>query len=150
MIQPKWPLLLFTLPAISSGDWLDLTKSSTVEWSSESSDPSYIAISLTNEDRALSRDVTVAENVSTSDESYTFDSVTALPGSGYVIKLKSPDDGNIEAQSGDFIVVKPGDSNVTNNGSTTHEDEDNAAGRAGIYPTLGLFLTLFMAGFNVL
>jgi hypothetical protein len=46
-----------------------------------SSDPAYIDIDLSNEDHVLSINVNIAKNISSSDETYTFNDITAVPGS---------------------------------------------------------------------
>ncbi|CEL08145.1 hypothetical protein ASPCAL11298 [Aspergillus calidoustus] len=118
-----------------------------------SSDPAYIDIDLSNEDHVLSINVNIAKNISSSDETYTFNDITAVPGSGYVLNLKDAASGNIEAQSEEFSVVTLGSSNVTSGGdssaggnSTSQDDDDNAAGRFNTQSTLGIcFVTVIIA-----
>ncbi|KAL3443253.1 hypothetical protein BJX65DRAFT_312106 [Aspergillus insuetus] len=156
------PLLTAPIAALSvtrpqKGDKLDFNQANTIEWSSEDSDPEYISITLSNEDHLLSININIAENVSSSDESYTFNDVKALPGSGYVVNLKDASNGDIQAQSGEFSVATAGNSNVTSSSdnstsgnSTSQDDDDNAAGRLSILPAIGTCSLMAILAFGLL
>ncbi|KAL2846160.1 hypothetical protein BJY01DRAFT_247337 [Aspergillus pseudoustus] len=114
----------------TSGSSLDLSRATTVKWSSSSSDPSTFNLLLLNQNRVPSVNIEISGNLTTSDESYTFDSVDVLAGSGYIFNFKDVSTDNILAQSGEFTVVSAG-SNTTNHSTTTVTTSSTAASSTG-------------------
>ncbi|BCR92662.1 GPI anchored serine-threonine rich family protein [Aspergillus chevalieri] len=88
-------------------DDVDLSKSTTIEWDSVSSDPSSFDIYLVNMNGYPNVNKLVAENVKTSDGSYILKDLAGVDnGSGFQINFMSNDDKNtgILAQSAQFNV----------------------------------------------
>ncbi|KAH1587043.1 hypothetical protein KXX44_000315 [Aspergillus fumigatus] len=104
---------------------VDLSEKTTVEWSSVSSDPSSFDIYLVKMNSYPPVNKLVAENVKTSEGSYTIDGVSADNGSGYQINFVSRDPQNtgILAQSQQF--------KVESSGSSTTSDSTSSASATG-------------------
>lgn len=108
---------------------VDLSEKTTVEWSSVSSDPSSFDIYLVKMNSYPPVNKLVAENVKTSEGSYTIDGVSADNGSGYQINFVSRDPQNtgILAQSQQF--------KVESSGSSTTSDSTSSASATGSVST---------------
>ncbi|KAF4211813.1 hypothetical protein CNMCM5878_002014 [Aspergillus fumigatiaffinis] len=100
---------------------VDLTEKTTVEWSSVSSDPSSFDIYLVKMNSYPPVNKLVAENVKTSDGSYTIDGVSVDSGSGYQVNFvsKDPQNSGILAQSQQFKVESSDSSTTTDSASST-------------------------------
>ncbi|KAK9561838.1 hypothetical protein V6Z79_004690 [Aspergillus fumigatus] len=108
---------------------VDLSEKTTVEWSSVSSDPSSFDIYLVKMNSYPPVNKLVAENVKTTEGSYTIDGVSADNGSGYQINFVSRDPQNtgILAQSQQF--------KVESSGSSTTSDSTSSASATGSVST---------------
>ncbi|KAH1320627.1 hypothetical protein KXV73_009072 [Aspergillus fumigatus] len=108
---------------------VDLSEKTTIEWSSVSSDPSSFDIYLVKMNSYPPVNKLVAENVKTSEGSYTIDGVSADNGSGYQINFVSRDPQNtgILAQSQQF--------KVESSGSSTTSDSTSSASATGSVST---------------
>ncbi|GFF43055.1 UPF0619 GPI-anchored membrane protein AFUA_3G00880 [Aspergillus lentulus] len=100
---------------------VDLSEKTTVEWSSVSSDPSSFDIYLVKMNSYPPVNQLVAENVKTSDGSYTIDGLSADSGSGYQVNFVSKDPKNtgILAQSQQFKVESSGSSSTTSDSASS-------------------------------
>ncbi|EAW16821.1 GPI anchored serine-threonine rich family protein [Aspergillus fischeri NRRL 181] len=99
---------------------VDLSEKTTVEWSSVSSDPSSFDIYLVKMNSYPPVNKLVAENVKTSDGSYTIDGLSADSGSGYQVNFvsKDPQNSGILAQSQQFKVESSGSSTTSGSASS--------------------------------
>ncbi|KAI9926873.1 hypothetical protein AWENTII_011511 [Aspergillus wentii] len=95
---------------------VDLSNGVTIKWSSVSSDPSSFSIYLVNMNSYPNVDKLIADDVKTSDGSYTIDSLSGIDnGSGFQINLisKDPKNSGILAQSQQFNVESSSSSSST-------------------------------------
>ncbi|RHZ70160.1 hypothetical protein CDV55_102331 [Aspergillus turcosus] len=124
---------------------VDLSKKTTVEWSSVSSDPSSFDIYLVKMNSYPPVNQLVAENVKTSDGSYTIDGLSADNGyiypltshpsytdlyrSGYQVNFvsKDPQNTGILAQSQQFKVESSGSSTTSSSASTTATETSSSS-----------------------
>lgn len=107
---------------------VDLSEKTKVEWSSVSSDPSSFDIYLVKMNSYPPVNKLVAENVKTSDGSYTIDGLSADSGSGYQVNFVSKDPKNtgILAQSQQFKVESSGSSTTSDSASSTTATESSS------------------------
>ncbi|GIC86052.1 GPI anchored serine-threonine rich family protein [Aspergillus udagawae] len=107
---------------------VDLSEKTKVEWSSVSSDPSSFDIYLVKMNSYPPINKLVAENVKTSDGSYTIDGLSADSGSGYQVNFVSKDPKNtgILAQSQQFKVESSGSSTTSDSASSTTATESSS------------------------
>ncbi|RHZ66737.1 GPI anchored serine-threonine rich family protein [Aspergillus thermomutatus] len=108
---------------------VDLSEKTTVEWSSVSSDPSSFDIYLVKMNSYPPVNKLVAENVKTSDGSYTIDGLSVDSGSGYQVNFvsKDPQNTGILAQSQQFTVESSGSSTSSSSASTTTATETSTS-----------------------
>ncbi|GIK05450.1 hypothetical protein Aspvir_009560 [Aspergillus viridinutans] len=99
---------------------VDLSEKTTVEWSSVSSDPSTFDIYLVKMNSYPPVNKLIAENVKTSDGSYTIDGLSTDSGSGYQVNFvsKDPQNSGILAQSQQFKVESSGSSTTSDSASS--------------------------------
>ncbi|KAL3472058.1 Ser-Thr-rich glycosyl-phosphatidyl-inositol-anchored membrane family-domain-containing protein [Aspergillus californicus] len=104
----------------ASGSQLDVSRKTTVTWSSDNSDPSKFDLYLINDARFPSISFKIASEIDTSAGSYSFDGIDAIPGSGYRFDIKDTNDSDILAQSDQFVIVSKGsDTTVASAGSSS-------------------------------
>ncbi|GIJ86642.1 hypothetical protein Asppvi_005534 [Aspergillus pseudoviridinutans] len=107
---------------------VNLSEKTKVEWSSVSSDPSSFDIYLVKMNSYPPVNKLVAENVKTSDGSYTIDGVSVDSGSGYQVNFVSKDPKNtgILAQSQQFKVESSGSTTTSDSASSTTATESSS------------------------
>ncbi|OJJ07615.1 hypothetical protein ASPVEDRAFT_33820 [Aspergillus versicolor CBS 583.65] len=104
----------------ASGSQLDVSRKTTVTWSSNSSDLDKFDLYLINDAHFPSVSLKIAGDTDTSAGSYSFDGIDVIPGSGYRFDLKDTNDGNILAQSDQFVIVSKGsDTTVASAGGSS-------------------------------
>ncbi|KAF7178091.1 hypothetical protein CNMCM7691_006749 [Aspergillus felis] len=108
---------------------VNLSEKTKVQWSSVSSDPSSFDIYLVKMNSYPPVNKLVAENVKTSDGSYTIDGVSVDSGSGYQVNFvsKDPQNSGILAQSQQFKVESSGSSTTSGSASSTTATESSTA-----------------------
>ncbi|EYE95128.1 GPI anchored serine-threonine rich family protein, partial [Aspergillus ruber CBS 135680] len=121
-------------------DDVDLSKSTTIEWNSVSSDPSSFDIYLVNMNGYPNVNKLVAENVKTSDNSYTLKDLAGIDnGSGFQINFMSNDDKNtgILAQSAQFNVESSDSASTSASLTSTSTSSSSSASSASSSTTEG-------------
>ncbi|OJJ86032.1 GPI anchored serine-threonine rich family protein [Aspergillus glaucus CBS 516.65] len=111
-------------------DDVDLSKSTTIEWNSVSSDPSSFDIYLVNMNGYPNVNKLVAENVKTSDNSYTLKDLAGIDnGSGFQVNFMSNDDKStgILAQSAQFNVESSDSASTTASSSSTSTSSSSSS-----------------------
>ncbi|KAF7157800.1 hypothetical protein CNMCM6106_003929 [Aspergillus hiratsukae] len=126
---------------------VDLSQKTTVEWSSVSSDPSTFDIYLVKMNSYPPANQLVAENVKTSDGSYTIDGLSTDNGSGYQVNFvsKDPQNTGILAQSQQFNVESSGSSTTSSSASTT-ATETSSSTSSGTASTTASTMTTTTSG----
>ncbi|OJJ30457.1 hypothetical protein ASPWEDRAFT_713709 [Aspergillus wentii DTO 134E9] len=112
---------------------VDLSNGVTIKWSSVSSDPSSFSIYLVNMNSYPNVDKLIADDVKTSDGSYTIDSLSGIDnGSGFQINLisKDPKNSGILAQSQQFNVESSSSSSSTTTAASSTSTATSASASA--------------------
>ncbi|KAJ9660101.1 hypothetical protein H2198_002798 [Neophaeococcomyces mojaviensis] len=112
--------LTFTSPA--AGDSLDPTQPITVEWTSDSSDPSTFDLILDNSNKnSLVKNKKIATSISTSSGSYILSTAAIMTyGDGFIFKAQSAS-GNTLSTSGAFTLAVDTSAVVTSNGRVSYQ-----------------------------
>ncbi|KAL3443257.1 hypothetical protein BJX65DRAFT_312110 [Aspergillus insuetus] len=117
LLSPIASCLSVISPA--NGSQLDLSRKTTITWSSTDDDPSEFDLYLTNDVHLPSISLRIARNIKSSAFSYSFDGIDVPPVFGYRFNLKDTSNADILAQSDQFIVVLKGSDTTVASATTT-------------------------------
>ncbi|EON97828.1 putative extracellular conserved serine-rich protein [Phaeoacremonium minimum UCRPA7] len=140
--------LQITEPTLN--DKLDFSKTNTIKWSSVDTDPDSFEIVLVDHSSSPPSQLTIADSVKTSDNSYSFSNFVAPVGTKYQINFLGNEKTNsgIVAQSQEFAVTKSGvaPTTTTSSGPTATNSQAAASTTSGTNAAVANGPTFGVAG----